>query len=79
MKKLTPLREGLDVMVQCFLRQHFADCYWLHELQGGHASWREPTMRKFASESTTYFVTELYADRIFRRCDLCSENNEFLH
>ena len=56
MKKLMSLREGLHVTVQCCMRQHFADRYWLHEHPGGHASWREPTMRKFTKESTTYFV-----------------------
>ena len=56
MKKLMSLREGLHVMVQCYMRQHFADRYWLHEHPGGHASWREPTMRKFTKEPTTYFV-----------------------
>ena len=54
MKKLMSLREGLHVMMQCYMRQHFADRYWLHEHPGGHASWREPTMRKFRKESTTY-------------------------
>ena len=47
MKKLMSLREG------CYMRQHFADRYWLHEHPGGHASWREPTMREFTKESTT--------------------------
>ena len=56
MKKLMPLRQGLHVMMQCHMRQHFPDRYWLHEHPGGHASWREPTMRKFTKESTTYFV-----------------------
>ena len=56
MKKLMSLREDLHVMMQCFMRQHFADRSWLHEHPGGHASWREPTMRKFTTESTTYFV-----------------------
>ena len=56
MKKLMPLREGLHVMMQCYMRQHFADRYWLHEHPGGHSSWRELTMRKFAKESTTNFV-----------------------
>ena len=56
MKKLMSLREGLHVMMQCYMRQHFADRYWLHEHPRGHASWREPTMRKFTKESTTYFV-----------------------
>ena len=30
MKKLMSLREGLHVMMQCYMRQHFADLYWLH-------------------------------------------------
>ena len=47
MKKLMSLREGLHVMMQCYMRQHFADRYWLHEHPGGHASWRETTMKKF--------------------------------
>ena len=53
------LREGLDVMMQCYMRQHFADRYWLHENPGGHASWRELTMRKLTKESTTFFVKGL--------------------
>ena len=56
MKKLMSLHQGLHVMMQCHMRQHFADRHWLHEHPGGHASWREPTMRKFTKESTTYFV-----------------------
>ena len=40
MKKLMSLREGLHVRMQCYMRQHFADRYWLHEHPGGHASWR---------------------------------------
>ena len=56
MKKVMSLREGLHVMMQCYMRQHFADRYWLHEHPGGHASWREPTMRNFTKESTAYFV-----------------------
>ena len=59
MKKLMSLREGLHVMMQCYMRQHFADRYWLHEHPGGRSSWREPTMRKFTKESTTYFVKGL--------------------
>ena len=35
MKKLMSLREGLHVMMQCWMRQHFADRYWLHEHPGG--------------------------------------------
>ena len=42
MKKLMSLRDGLHVMRQCHMRQHFADRYWLHDQQGRHASWREP-------------------------------------
>ena len=40
MKKLMPLRQGLHVMMQCYIRQHLADRYWVHEHLGGHASWR---------------------------------------
>ena len=29
-KKLMSLREGLHVMMQCYMRQHLADRYWLH-------------------------------------------------
>ena len=56
MKKLMSLREGLHVMMQCYMRQHFVDRYWLHEYPGGRASWRELTMKKCTKESTTYFV-----------------------
>ena len=38
MKKFMSLREGFHVMMQCYVRQHFADRYWLHEHPGGHAS-----------------------------------------
>ena len=41
MKKLMSLREGLHVMMQCYMRQHFGGSYWLHEHPGGHASWRK--------------------------------------
>ena len=34
----------------------FAGRSWLHEHPGGHVSWRDPTMRQFKKESTTYFV-----------------------
>ena len=34
MKKVMSLREGLQVMTQCYMRQHFADRYWLHEHPG---------------------------------------------
>ena len=56
LKKLMPLRQGVHVMMQCYMRRHLADRYWLHEHPGRHASWREPTMRKFTKESTTYFA-----------------------
>ena len=60
-KELKSVREGFHVMMQWYMRQHFADrywldVYWLHEHPGGHASWRQPTMRKFTEKSTTYFV-----------------------
>ena len=35
MKKLMSLREGLHVMMQCYMRQHFADRHLLHEHPGG--------------------------------------------
>ena len=54
MKNLMSLRECLHVMMQCYMRH--ADHYWLHEHPGGHASWRETTMRKFREESTTYLI-----------------------
>ena len=56
MKKLMSLREGLDVMMQYYIRQHFVDRYWLHEHAGGRASWRYSTMRKFSKKSFTYFL-----------------------
>ena len=37
-KKLMTLREGLHVMMPCYMRQHFADRYWIHEHPGGHVS-----------------------------------------
>ena len=56
MKKLMLICEGLHVMMQCYMGEHWADRYWLHEHPEGHASCIEPTMRKFTKESTTYFV-----------------------
>ena len=50
MKKLMSLREGLHVMMQCYMRHQSADRYWLHEQPEGHASWRELAMRKFTKE-----------------------------
>ena len=59
MKKLMSLREGLHVMMQCYVRQHSADRHWPHEHPGGHVSWREPTMWKFTKELTTHFAKGL--------------------
>ena len=70
------LREGLHVMMQRYTRQHFADRCWQHEHPGGHASWREPTMREFTKESTTYFVKGLVC-----RCSvqkMRSESSEYV-
>ena len=50
--------EVLHVMMQCYMRQHFADRCWLHEHPRGHAPWREFTMRKFET-ITPYFVKGL--------------------
>ena len=57
MKNLMSLREGLHVVMQCYTRQHFAARYWLQEHLGGHASWREPTMRKF-TKRINYLLRE---------------------
>ena len=76
MKKLMSLREGLHVMMQCYMRQHAADLYRLHEHPGGHASWREPTMRKFTKESTTYFVEGLVCRRNVQK--MRSESSEYV-
>ena len=38
MKKLMSLREGLYVMMQCYLRQHNAERDWLHEHPGKFAA-----------------------------------------
>ena len=59
MNKLMSLRESLNVVMQCCMRQHFTDRYWLHEQKGGHASWRRPTMRNFMKEWAAYFVRGL--------------------
>ena len=83
MKKLMPLREGLRVMMQCYMRQHFADRCWLHEHPGGHASWREPTMRKFTKESSPYFVEgpvcRWNVQKRRSESGECSEHNVFPH
>ena len=77
MKQLMSFREGLHVMMQCHMRQHFADPYWLHEHPGGHASWRQPTMRKF--KSTIHFVKGLVCRWNVQKVRICSENNGVLH
>ena len=41
--------------MQCYMRQHIADRYWIHEHPGGHVSWRELTIRN-SKKTTTYFV-----------------------
>ena len=69
MKELMSLRQGLHVMMQCYMRQHFAHRYWLHGHPGGHASWREPTMRKFTKNQPRTSYDVLCADGMFRRCD----------
>ena len=63
-------------MMQCYMRQHFADRYWLHEHPGGHASWREPAMRKFTKESTTYFVNGPVCRCNFQK--MRSESSEYV-
>ena len=42
-----PLREGLHERMQCDMRQHFAERYWLHEYPRRHSSWKESTRMKF--------------------------------
>ena len=39
-KEVMPVRGGLHEMMQCDMRQHFAERYWLHEHPGRHSSWR---------------------------------------
>ena len=34
-----PLREGLHERMQCEMRQHFVERYWLHEHPRRHSSW----------------------------------------
>ena len=46
-KEWMPLREGLHERMQCDMRQHFAECYWLHEHPRRHSSWKESTRMKF--------------------------------
>ena len=37
-KELMPLREGVHDMMQCDVRQHFAERYWLQEHPGRRSS-----------------------------------------
>ena len=76
MKNLMSLREGLHMVMECHMRQHFADRSWLHEHPGGYASWREPTMRKFTKESTIYFVKALVCRWNIHKMQ--SESNEYV-
>ena len=65
MKKLMPLREGLHVMMQCNIRQHFADRYCCmnehrgENLRRGNSQKNQPL--------TSY--EDLCAGGTFRRCD----------
>ena len=61
-KEVMPLRGGLHAGMQCYVRQHFDDRYWLHEHPKRHTSWRESTRRKITKGSTGR-----YADGMFRR------------
>ena len=80
MKKLMSLREGLHVMMECYVRQHFADRYWLHEHPGGHATWREPALRKFTKELTSCFVKRICRSEDAIKFEwICSENKGFFH
>ena len=40
-KEWMPLREGLHERMQCDMRQHFAEHYWLHEHPRRQSSWTE--------------------------------------
>ena len=42
-----PLREGLHERMQCYMRQHFAERYWLHEHPRRHSSGKESTRMIF--------------------------------
>ena len=51
-KESNPICEGLHEMMQCDMRQHFAERYWLHEHPGRHSSWKESTRTKFINMSS---------------------------
>ena len=55
-KKLKSLREGLHVMMQCYMRQHFADRQWLHEHPGRRGVAERTHDEEIYKESTTYFA-----------------------
>ena len=42
-----PLREGLHERMQCDMRQHFGERYWLHEHPRRHSSGKESMRMKF--------------------------------
>ena len=48
-KELMPLREGLHERMQCDMRQHIDERYWLHEHPRRHSSWKESTRMKFTN------------------------------
>ena len=85
MKKLMSLRECLHMMMQRYMRQHFADCYWQHEHPGGHASWREPTMRKFTKRINYVLCTRtcVQMENIQKMqsesSEYCTEGNSYTH
>ena len=64
MEKLMSLLEDLHVMMQCYIRPHVADRYWLHEHPRGHASWREPNMSKYTNRTMTCAQMECSEDAI---------------
>ena len=74
MKKLMSFREGLHMMMQSVFRQYFADRCWLHEHLGGHARWREPTMRKFTNNRPRTLCEDLVCRWNIQKMQ--SESNE---
>ena len=70
-KELMPLREGLHERMQCDMRQHFAERYWLHEHPRRNSSWKESTRMKFVnvpseclkirSESSEYMWNQCFS------------------
>ena len=68
MKKWMSLREGLHVMMQCYMRQHSADRYWLNEHPGGHASWE-----RTYDEELHKRINHVLCERTFLQME-CSED-----